>query len=137
MLTARYSLDDEERLVEEPTDGTNGRDDKPTEHPEGGNARSLFLLTKDREIINDVVVDPEGAVDSGADKHAAAGPPVEVVELLVAVAGTKDEGQNRVFRAEEEDDRELCKRQETLKTISTSRGRSRRVAPLTSPVRVV
>ena len=109
---AYYSLNDEERLVEEPSDRANGCEDEPTEHPKCGNARRLLLFAKDGKIVDDVVVDPDRAVDSGADEHAAAGPPMKVVKLLVAVTGTEQERQDRVLRSEEKDYGELCKREE-------------------------
>ena len=84
-----HSLEYEERLVEEPSDRADGCEDEPTEHPKCGNTRRLLLFAKDGKIVDDVVVDPDGTVDGGADEHAAAGPAMKVVKLLVAVTGTE------------------------------------------------
>ena len=62
--------------------------------------------TEDLEVVFEVVADPEGAVDGGADEETATGPAVDVVEFLVAVSG-EEEGEEGVFGAEEEDDGEL------------------------------
>lgn len=41
---------------------------------------------------------------------------MDIVELFIAVAWTKDEGEHRILRCEEEDDRELseCKKTFTI-----------------------
>lgn len=63
-------------------------------------------------------------MDDGSDENAAASPSVDVVELLVPVAGTEEEGKDGVLRCEEEYDRELCKCQETCEVnVSESPGR--------------
>ena len=54
----RYILDDEERLVKEPSNRANGSQYESTKDPERGDARRLFLLADDGEVVDDVVVDP-------------------------------------------------------------------------------
>ena len=54
----RYILDDEERLVKEPSNRSNGSKYESTKNTERSDARRLFLLADDGEVVDDVVVDP-------------------------------------------------------------------------------
>ena len=72
----------------------------------GSDAGGFLLGTEDLEVVFEVVADPEGAVDGGADEEPPTGPAVDVVEFLVAVSG-EEEREEGVFGAEEEDDGEL------------------------------
>lgn len=47
-----------------------------------------------------------------AEEHDPPRPPVHKVELLITVSGAEEERNNRVLGCEEEDDRELCERDE-------------------------
>ena len=51
-------LDDEERLIEKPSKGTEGSEHEPTKDAERGDAGRLLLLPEDGHIEDDVVVDP-------------------------------------------------------------------------------
>jgi len=43
------------------------------------------LWTQNREVVLDVIADPEGTMDDCAEEHTATGPAMDVVELLIAI----------------------------------------------------
>ena len=106
-FTKVHSLEDKERLVEEPSHRTERRKNQPTQHAERADTRSLLLLAENRKSIDKMIVDPQGAMHGSADEHPAACPAVDVVELLVAVSGAEKERKDGILGAEEEDDGEL------------------------------
>lgn len=60
-----------------------------------------------------MVTDPEGTVDRCTDEETSTGPSVNIVELLVAMSGAEEEGDDRVFGTKEKYNRKLCKGEET------------------------
>ena len=55
-----------------------------------------------------MVVDPEAAVDKGADDDPSPRPAVDEVEFFVSTSGSKEqECERRVLRTEEKDDGKL------------------------------
>ena len=93
-------------LIEHPPHDPQRTQHNHTQEGEGSDAGGFLLGTEDLEVVFEVVADPEGAVDGGADEEPASGPAVDVVEFLVAVAW-EEEREEGVFGAEEEDDGEL------------------------------
>ena len=85
-------LDDEERLIEKPSNGAEGSEHEPTKDAERSDTGSLLLLPENRQAEDDMVVDPECTVDGRADEHSTSSPAVDVVEPLIAVARTEEKG---------------------------------------------
>jgi len=51
--------------------------------------------------------DPKATMGSSREEQPASSPSVNKVQLLVSMTGT-EEGDDRILRREQEDDRELC-----------------------------
>ena len=77
-------------LIEHPPHDPQRTQHNNTQKGEGSDAGSFLLGTEDLEVVFEVVADPEGAVDGGADEEPASGPAVDVVEFLVAVSGEEE-----------------------------------------------
>ena len=82
---AQYMYNPETLITHPPHDPQRTQHNN-TQEGEGSDAGGFLLGTEDLEVVFEVVADPEGAVDGGADEEPASGPAVDVVEFLVAVA---------------------------------------------------
>lgn len=67
----RYPLNVKENLSEvEPNRSQRGKRDD-TDQCECGNAGRFLLLAQNREVVLDVIADPEGTMDGCTEYHAA------------------------------------------------------------------
>jgi hypothetical protein len=105
-------LEDEEDLIKLLPHRPKRAQHEHTQHAECRQARLDLDLAQQRLVVRQPVVDPQRAVDEGAEEDAAAGELVDPVELLVAVARAEEEGEEGGLCGEEEDDRELGKGEE-------------------------
>ena len=81
----RHPLYVKENLAEvEPDRSERGKYDD-TDKGKRSNAGCFLLWTQYREVVLDVIANPEGAVDGCTEEHAATGPAMDVIELLVAI----------------------------------------------------
>ena len=81
-----HNMEHPKPLITHPPHDPQRTQHKHTQEGESSDAGGFLLGTEDLEIVFEVVADPEGAVDGGADEEPATGPAVDVVEFLVAVA---------------------------------------------------
>ena len=91
--------------------GQNAGQDDSAKDSESCNARGLLLFAYDRNVILQMLGDPKASVGNSCEEQAASSPSVNEVQLLVSVTRT-EEGDDRILRGEQEDDRELCDCQE-------------------------
>ena len=81
----RYALDIKENLAEvEPNRSQRGKQDD-TDKGECGNAGGFLLWAQYSELVLDVIANPERTMDDSTEEHAATGPAMDVVKLLVAI----------------------------------------------------
>jgi len=60
--------------------------------------------------------DPKASVGNSREEQAASSPSMNEVQFLVSVTGT-EEGDDRILRGEQEDDRKLCDCQEAYSFV--------------------
>ena len=75
----RCSLSDIEELIESLPHRPGRSDHNNTQQTKGSDTGSLLLLPDDRETPDQVITDPEGAMDEGSEKQPTASPTVDKV----------------------------------------------------------
>ena len=84
-----------------------------------------------------MVINPQGAMYGGANEETTTRPTMDVVELLIAVSGTEEKGENGVLRGEEEDDWELGQRHEAYTGSGQTVARKNTEPVLTSSIGIL
>ena len=107
------SLDNKEELMEEPSDRTKGGEYNDAKHAKGSDSGHFLLLPNDRQPILQMVAYPQGTVNSGRNEQPATRPPMDNIQLFVAISWAEEKRDDRVLGGEEEDYGELCQRQKT------------------------
>lgn len=81
----RDVLNNKKDLIAKTPRRLDARQHNHTQQPKRSDPACLLLLPQDRQVIFQVVPDPQRAVDDGGEEHEPPGPAVHVVEPLVSV----------------------------------------------------
>jgi hypothetical protein len=84
--TQWHVLDIKEDLAEVEPNGSKWGKHDDTKKRERGNTGGFLLLAEDREIVLEVIPNPEGTMDKCTKKQATTRPAMNVVKLFVTIS---------------------------------------------------